>query len=320
MSVSTIPVSSQAKKPFHHRNGSDELGVFEAARYFSGATENSSFSGTHESRSFNYNTRPFGRMSLDMPNLHRGNGIPLQAMLMENHMVINKEKKSKQPSSPGGKLAHFLNSLFKQTSSKKSKSKTKSTKDEDESPSSWRRKRRSSISHFRSANTTTTITATATATATTTATIMSDAKSPFSTSTSSGFRTPPPYHVAHTPTKTTSYKDPKSYTYLKPLPTQITKVPINGNLNKIEHFTTKSDLSDKNMSFHNGLLEKVKIYDEKHKYVSREDIKEFKKFVVDDGADSDSSSDLFELTNCDLGYYSSGLPVYETTRMDSIKK
>ena len=40
----------------------------------------------------------------------------------------------------------------------------------------------------------------------------------------------------------------------------------------------------------------------------------------DDGADSDSSSDLFELQNYDLGCYSSGLPVYETTNMDSIKR
>ncbi|KAI3730690.1 hypothetical protein L1987_61863 [Smallanthus sonchifolius] len=307
MSVS-IPVSSQPKKPFHHRNGSDELDVFEAARYFSGATEN--FSDAHknisvEAKSFNNNTRPFGRMSLDMPN-HKG--VPLQAMLMENRMVINKEKKSKQPSSPGGKLAHFLNSLFNQTSSK-SKSKIKSTKDEDESPSGWRRKR-SSISHFRS-ETTTTITASPT--------IMSDAKSPFSTSASSGLRTPPPY-VAHTPTKTTSYS------YLKPLPTQITKIPINGNLNKIETFSIKNDFSEKTTSFRNGFLEKVKIYDEKqeenhpHNYVSRQDFKEFKRFIVDDGADSDSSSDLFELTNCDLGYHSSGLPVYETTRMESIKR
>uniref|UniRef100_A0A803QQ28 Uncharacterized protein n=1 Tax=Cannabis sativa TaxID=3483 RepID=A0A803QQ28_CANSA len=37
-------------------------------------------------------------------------------------------------------------------------------------------------------------------------------------------------------------------------------------------------------------------------------------------AASDSSSDLFELQNYDLGCYSSGLPVYETTNMDTIKR
>lgn len=299
----------------HKRNGSDELDVFEAARYFAGANDN--FIGTHknvsgEARNFGNTTqkycmRPFGRMSLDMPN-HRENSIPLQAMLIENPMMINKEKKSKQPSSPGGKLAQFLNSLFNQTSSKKSKSKTKSTKDEDESPSSWRRKRRSSISHFRSSNNSSN---------NTTATIISDSRS-------SGFRTPPPYHIAHTPTKTTSYRDTKSYSYLKPQPSQITKIPINGNHNKIEDVNLKSDYIEKNMSFGNGFAEKVKIFDEKqnehhpdHKYVLKEDIKSF---IDEDDGDSDSSSDLFELTNCDLGYYSSGLPVYETTHIDSIKR
>ncbi|KAL9325097.1 hypothetical protein ACSQ67_005742 [Phaseolus vulgaris] len=51
------------------------------------------------------------------------------------------------------------------------------------------------------------------------------------------------------------------------------------------------------------------------------EITQIRKFnEVDDGAESDSSSDLFELQNYDLGYYSSGLPVYETTNMDSIKR
>lgn len=315
----SVTLSSQPKKLFHHRNNSDELDVFEAAHYFSGASE--TINDTHkslsgEARIFSssntqkYCMRPIGRMSLDMPN-HGGDSIPLKAMLTENHpMMINKEKKSKQPSSPGGKLAHFLNSLFNQTSLKKSKTKTKSTKDEDESPSGWRRKRRSSISHFRSGNSNSTIT--------TTATIMSDSRSPFSTSTSSGFRTPPAY-IAHTPTKTTSYKDPRSYSYLKPPPSQITKIPINGNLNKIENFNIKSD---KNASLRNGFVEKAYVCDDKQeKCVSRNDMKEFKRFINDeDGADSDSSSDLFELTNCDLGYSSSGLPVYETTHIDSIKR
>ncbi|KAI3779116.1 hypothetical protein L2E82_08637 [Cichorium intybus] len=322
-----IPPPSQPKEPFHHRNGSDELDVFEAARYFAGATEN--FNGTYknmsgESRVFGNNMqkycmRPMGRMSLDMPN-RKGNSLPLQAMLMENPMLVNNEKKSKQPSSPGGKLAHFLNSLFNQTSSKKSKSKakTKTTKEEDESASGWRRKRRSSISHFRSGN--------SNSFSTTTATTMSDSKSPFSTSRSSGFRTPPTY-IAHTPTKTPSYRDhPRSYSHEKHPPSQITKLPTNGTLNKIENYNTKSDLSEKKMSSGNRFTEKIQIFDEKqeeyhpYKYVSREDIKEFKSFIDKDDGDSDSSSDLFELTNCDLGYYPSGLPVYETTHMDSIKR
>ncbi|PWA96431.1 hypothetical protein CTI12_AA038900 [Artemisia annua] len=311
-----ILLPSHPKKPFHRRNGSGELDVFEAGRYFSVANEN--IIGTHNNinseatlysnTTQNYCMKPIRRMSLDMPK-HNGNSVPLQAMLI-GPMMINKEKKSKQPSSPGGKLAHFLNSLFNQTSSKKSKSKTKPTKDEDESPSGWRRKRRSSISHFRSGNTNSTTTTTSTAN-----TIMSDSRSLFSTSTSSGFRTPPPSHIAHTPTKTTSYKDQRNYSYLKPPPAQSTKTPINGNLNKIENFNIKSDFLDKKTGFTNGLMEKVMIFEEK-----QEDIKEYKRFINEDDGDSDSSSDLFELTNCDLGYCSSGLPVYETTRMNSIKR
>ncbi|KAI3733775.1 hypothetical protein L6452_13231 [Arctium lappa] len=345
MSNKIPPPSQPAKKLVHVRNGSDELDVFEAARYFSGATE--VFSDTHrtvsgESRNFGndgtqkYCMRPIGRMSLDMPT-HRGNSIPLQAMLMDPMMQSSKEKKSKQPSSPGGKLAHFLNSLFNQTSSKKSKPKS-TTKDEDVNSTHgvWRRKRRSSISHFRSGSSTTTTsttTTTTTATGAAYATIMSDSRSPFSTSTSSGFRTPPPYHdiaIAHTPTKTTSYRDPRSHSNLKTPASQITKIPINENLNKIETFDIKTGFPGRNMSFGSGFVEKVMNFDEKqdererrrhpHKYVSREDIKELKRFIDDDdeGNDSDSSSDLFELTNCDLGYYSSGLPVYETTHIDSI--
>lgn len=315
MSKNTL-LPSHTKKPFHRRNGSDELDVFEAARYFSGANEN--VTATHNNingeatiysnTTQKYCMKPIRRMSLDMPK-HKENSIPLQAMLIDP-MMVNKEKKSKQPSSPGGKLAHFLNSLFNQTSSKKSKSKTKPAKDEDESPSGWRRKRRSSISHFRSGNTNSTTTTTSTAN-----TIMSDSRSLFSTSTSSGFRTPQPYHVAHTPTKSTSYKDQKSYSYLKPPPTQVTKIPNNGNLNKIENFNIKSDFLDKKTIFTNGLVEKVKIFEEK-----QEDVKEYKRFINEDDGDSDSSSDLFELNNCDLGYCSSGLPVYETTRMNSIKR
>ncbi|XP_071687791.1 protein BIG GRAIN 1-like E [Rutidosis leptorrhynchoides] len=302
-----LPHSSQPT-----RNSLDELDVFEAARYFSGANENF-FIGNQKAaggkarilgnNTQKYSMRPFGRMSLDMPS-HRENSNPLQAIFVDNPIMIKKEiKKSKQPSSPGGKLAHFLNSLFNQTSSKKSKSKSKSTKDQDESPSSWRRKRRSSISHFTSANNSFN---------NTNPTILSDSRSQFSNSTSSGFRTPPHYHmIAHTPTKTSSYRDTKSYSYSKPPPSQITKIPINGNLNNIDN---------KHMS-----VEKVNIFDYKQghhpdKYILKEDINDFKRFIKEDDGDSDSSSDLFELTNCDLGFYSSGLPVYETTHMDSINR
>ncbi|KAI3731522.1 hypothetical protein L1987_62710 [Smallanthus sonchifolius] len=296
----TIPSLQENKKPFHRRNGSGEIHVFESARYF----ESTSTTLSHK----HYMREGGGRLSLDIPNTRR-NSIPLQAMMMENrHSVplqsmimdqspmIKNDKKHKQPSSPGGKLAHFLNSLFNQTSSKKSKSKSKSTtsthsmKDEDESPSGWRRKRRSSISLFRSGNSNSTIN-------------VSDTKSSYS-------RTLP----QQPPTKSSTYKDLKTHSDQKPC--EITKIPLNENHNKNENLMIKSGLPEQKRSF-------GKHDDDDHhkKHDPTVEIRELKSFILDDDdGDSDSSSDLFELTNCDLGYYSSGLPVFETTHMDSIKR
>ncbi|KDP41333.1 hypothetical protein JCGZ_15740 [Jatropha curcas] len=298
------------KKTFHLRNDSDELDVFEAARYFSGYNEGSGYNGASYTQKvikedYRHQWRG-GRMSLDVP---MRTPLPHQQSKTVEKQIL-KEKKYKQPSSPGGRLASFLNSLFNQTSSKKKKSKstTQSMKDEDESPSG-RRKRRSSISHFRSSSS-------------------ADTKSLYSSS-SSGFRTPPPY--AHTPTK--SYKDFRSYSDHKQvisLPKHNGNVKSTGLQNEILDDKRIADLSwlDEKFKFSDGFSEKSKNlgslkYIEKDRiwvdqYPSEE--KEFRKFnEVDDGAESDSSSDLFELQNYDLGIYSSGLPVYETTHMDSIK-
>ncbi|XP_071735564.1 uncharacterized protein [Rutidosis leptorrhynchoides] len=301
----TIPPLQEHKKLFHRRNGSGEFHTF--AGYFE--TTNSAF--THK----NYMKEGVGRLSLDIPNNRSRNSIPLHDMIMENRnpiplqtaiimdhnpMLIKNEKKHKQPSSPGGKLAHFLNSLFNQTSSKKSKSKsittTQSTKNEDESPSGWRRKRRSSISLFRSGNGNTNI--------------VSDTKSTLS-------KTPPTCQISQVPLKSSSYKDYNT-------PSDITKLSTNENQNKNGNFKIKTGLFKKSSS-ENGLLEKSKICDVKHdehhqKYDATMAIKELKRFILDDDGDSDSSSDLFELTTCDLGYNSSGLPVFETTHIDSIKR
>ncbi|XWS64169.1 hypothetical protein CRYUN_Cryun06bG0163300 [Craigia yunnanensis] len=297
------------KKSFHRRNDSSDLDVFEAARYFSGYNEVASYNcATFTQKIMREERQPWrgGRISLDVPVR---NPLPQQTHVVEKQI---KEKKYKQPSSPGGRLASFLNSLFNQTGSKKKKSKstTQSMKGEEESPGG-RRKRRSSISHFRSSST-------------------ADTKS-FYFSSSSGFRTPPPY--AHTPTK--SYKDFRSYSDHK----QVVSLSKN-NIGQTKSTALQNDLLDdkRNATDYSWLDEKFKFndgYSEKHKnlgtrhqekdrnwadpYPLKE--KEFRKFSeVDDGADSDSSSDLFELQNYDLGIYSSGLPVYETTHMDSIKR
>lgn len=318
MSISTVGYSDPEKtykKPFHGRNDSAELDVFEASRYFSVGNE----AFTHKVMREDKQALREGRISLDMP-MRNVNALPTQSHGLEKQMM--KEKKHKQPSSPGGRLASFLNSLFNQTSSKKKKSKsctTQSMKDEEESPGG-RRKRRSSISHFRSSNTTT-----------------ADSKASMYSSSTSGFRTPPPY--SQTPTKSL-YKDLRSYSdHKQVMVPNLSK--YNGQVKSSTAFpsealdsksNTDMDWLDENFKFStNGVSDKYHKYSNKE--LSRKDRiwedqyppeeKEFRKFIneLDDGADSDSSSDLFELQNYDLGdHYSSGLPVYETTHMDSFKR
>lgn len=284
------------KKSFHRRNDSGDIDVFEAARYFSGYNEAATYNcATFSQKIMREERQPWkgGRISLDVP---MRNPLPQQTHVVEKQI---KEKKYKQPSSPGGRLTSFLNSLFNQTGSKKkkkSKSTTQSMKDEEENPGG-RRKRRSSISHFRSSSS-------------------ADSKS-FYSSSSSGFRTPPPY--AHTPTK--SYKDFRSYSDHK----QVVSLSRQTKSTALQNELLDDKRNTADYSW-NGYSEKDKNPGTRHheknwadRYPSEE--KEFRKFSeVDDGADSDSSSDLFELQNYDLGIYSGGLPVYETTHMDSIKR
>ncbi|RDX63013.1 Protein BIG GRAIN 1-like E, partial [Mucuna pruriens] len=309
-------------KSFHRRNDSGELDVFEAARYFSGYSEVVGYTSSTFTQKIMREERHHhahrARISLDMPMRSL---LPQQFHGMEKQIM--KEKKHKQPSSPGGRLASFLNSLFSQSASKKKKSKSssQSMKDEDESPGG-RRRRRSSISHFRSSST-------------------ADSKSLYS-SLSSGFRTPP---YVQTPTK--SCKEFRTFSdhnhkHALSLPSK-----CNNNNGHVRSSTTLQNellwdekkkreptlLDDNNNHNHNhkhntnGSSEKQRNNKGSHESLEKDrmlvekEITQISKFnEVDDGAESDSSSDLFELQNYDLGYYSSGLPVYETTNMDSIKR
>ncbi|CAI0390671.1 unnamed protein product [Linum tenue] len=147
ISSSSPPSSKLFHKPIHHRNDSDELDVFEAAKYFSGYNEPIPH---HYTTSKNRASSVSRRMSLDtsMSNINDHQ----QQILKEKTFVNRNGKPYKQPSSPGGRLASFLNTLFHQAaggSKKKNKKKQppKSTEEEDEiSPCG--RKRRSSISYF----------------------------------------------------------------------------------------------------------------------------------------------------------------------------
>ncbi|KAK3442893.1 hypothetical protein EUGRSUZ_B03139 [Eucalyptus grandis] len=323
-----------SRKSLHRRNDSGELDVFEAARYFSGyndvvsaydATTSEQKAAMARDQERQANSRG-GRMSLDVPMKHHHHHHQHHQVVAHQHFHLipsenkqtkekNKITKPRQPSSPGGRLASFLNSLFSQSSSKKKKSSSKSSstqsmKDEDESPG-WRRRRRSSISHFRSSS------------------AVADSKSVYSTL-SSGSKTPPAY-VLNTPTK--SYKEFRSYSDHKQVAfpknnrnNEHLKVPNLGNdvvsgnkrSNDLSWLDEKFKLIEpssekKKKSFgHNGF--------EKHASESTA-VKRFNEEEEDDGAESDSSSDLFELQNYDLGgYCSSGLPVYETTCIESIKR
>ncbi|GAV85383.1 hypothetical protein CFOL_v3_28820 [Cephalotus follicularis] len=305
MSITEFPDPDKIyKKFFHRRNDSDELDVFEASRYFSGYNEAEGHNCATCTQKVMREERQAWRggrlISLEAPVLR--NSLPQQShqvVVVEKQM---KQNKCKQPSSPGGRLASFLNSLFNQTSSKKKKSKSI---DEEESPGG-RRKRRSSISHFRSSSTT-------------------DSKSIYFSS-SSGFRTPPRY--AHTPTK--SSKDFKSFSDYKHKVLSLSKnnehvkstalqseFPLDDTKN-IDKFKLYDGCSEKNKIMGNMFTEKDKVLVTQDPLESEE----FRRFnEVDDGAESDSSSDLFELQNYHLGnIYSSGLPVYESTHMESIKR
>ncbi|KAI5678859.1 hypothetical protein M9H77_09809 [Catharanthus roseus] len=286
---SSQPENMFQKSLHHRRNDSGELDVFEAAKYFSGANEIYSYNGSNFGPKM---AGRAGRLSLDMPLKNAQNLVVMEKK--QQIIAPNKEnsKKHKQPSSPGGRLASFLNSLFNQTSSKKKKSKSVSIKDQDQEIPSWRRKRRSSISHFRTTNS---------------SQIDPPKNKSCSSNSVSGFRTPPPLpYNSQTPSKS----------YVMTLIS--TKVP-NGN-----HFV-KSDEEEEDYSWLDDKLSFISepiMENYKKKQGKIQDFKKFNEGVDDDeGGDSDSSSDLFELPNYDLDCFSSsGLPVYETTNMDSIKR
>ncbi|KAL6983305.1 hypothetical protein U1Q18_016693 [Sarracenia purpurea var. burkii] len=274
------------KKSFHgRRKDSVELNVFEATKYFSSA-------------------------ATDEALRNKGKTFDQRIARGERQKNPIMEKKNKQPSSPGGRLAGFLNFLFNQTSSKKKKSMSTTTQstmkdeDEDESPGggSRMRKRRSGVCHFLSASTT-------------------DSKS-INSSSSSGFRMPPPY--SYTPIKI--HKDPRSYSGHKPVESW-SKAYYDDKRRDCAWFDEKLMFPHKfterlknSGDESSRLLEKDRVWGDK--YLSSEEKKFMKaKEDQDDGAESDSSSDLFELENYDLGYcYSSGLPVYKTTHIENIKR
>lgn len=329
MSISGKADYHRPSRRLHSDSG--ELAIFEAARYFSGYNDNFGHGGgasylmTREERQGHLRA---GRTSLDLPSLkyhhhhyhqysHQKEQPPHPNELLRHHQKHQqeqqiKDKKYKQPSSPGGRLAHFLNNLFNQaiTSKKKksSKSSSQSVKDEDESPSA-RRRRRSSISQFRSTSSTAV-----------------DTKSLYSSCSSFGFRSPPPYNNLNTPTKSfRSFSDHKEVLdTLSKYDTNGKNVNDNGDLKQDDQQPIGSKFmnwADEKFKFKNGLVEKITKNSNHGDQEHKKKTKKFVKEVVADEVESDSSSDLFELQiDYGFGFCSSGLPVYETTHLDSIKR
>lgn len=316
------------RSSIHRRNNSGELDVFEAANYFS--TSNTGGLDHHSVPSNKLNkdnlttksckeddqtwTPKSAWMSLDA--FGRPSKLKIPELKQSGHKVHDdqavKEKmsKNKQPSSPGGKLASFLNSLFNHSTSKKKKKPTQELKP---------RMRRSSISH-----------------------VDSNSRSRYSSAstTATGFRTPPSVY-------TTFFDDSKSLQEHKRItpsmpPKQMVSETRTKSLTGLDHKPKISSVSlsafqkiERNLT--NGEDEKEKtefeftkvdkIFKElEFKNVDNNIEKHFEfknhiKYDEEDGDDqSDTSSDLFELQNYDLGEFPSELPVYETTNVDQMIK
>ncbi|XP_073032236.1 protein BIG GRAIN 1-like E [Primulina eburnea] len=298
--MSTTEFNEINNYSFRRRHDSGELDVFEAARYFSGVHENLD----------DYNMiNVFPHKSI-IEEIQRPERMRLDSMMRnpippQNHAMHQKEiKKNKQPSSPGGRLATFLNLLFNHTSSKKFKSKSIGTiKDLEEATQlhGGRRIGRSSKIYSRNPKDTTS------------AADAVDSKSMYSCS-SSGFRTPP-LPFSNVPTKPDEefvrFFYPKNGGNMKPK-----------SLHDAFYFDKIS--TD---YFALSIEDKLRIFNIKNSAVNWIDDecpseeKGFRKFSdADDGADTDSSSDLFDLPNHDLDVHGNGLPVYETTYMNIIRR
>ncbi|XP_038982927.1 protein BIG GRAIN 1-like E [Phoenix dactylifera] len=287
----------------HRRHDSGELDVFEAVRYFAGAMDEVGLAGRIGPQRVIREDRVLWReerKSLDTPMTT----IPPQAC-QGVEKYHSKERKCKQPSSPGTRLASFLNSIFNQTGSKrKSKSCTtaKSSKDGELEERPGGRSRRRSC-HSRS--------------------------------------TPPP----HTSIPAKSQEEQcRSYKLAHGQPKVATFCPqrevwderrVQGEtwLAEIAKFSDR--LHDKSkvlgggkldVAWNEGLLENRWVlhrnkegFFEKHGECGDE-FRRKEESMEDNGGETDSSSDLFELKNIEFGEFSSGLPFYGTTEMEIVER
>ncbi|KAL6505662.1 hypothetical protein OROHE_023041 [Orobanche hederae] len=278
------------KNSFHRRNNSGELDISDADKYFSRAANDQNPAGSNSSGTMqNIQTR----MSLDMPLIMRNTIIPPEFQhALDQNRSKSENKISKQPSSPGVRLASFLNSLFHQASLTKKKSKPgKDPEGDDEIAPGGRRKLRSRMSHFR---------------------ILTGS----STSSTSTARAA----AGGNSLKKSSYGN----TYWA-IPSPKSGGSKTGLEDDVCTEEKESDHEPRNAEARSRAVEGKKSRNLYFEFSNRKSSEErdLRKLSDadgdDDGADSDSSSDLFELPNHGLDFYSGGLPVYETTDMDRIK-
>lgn len=296
--MSNTELSKINNYSFSRRHDSGELDVFEAARYFSGVHENSDdynmIDFPHKSNGEEVQ-RP-ERMRLD--SIMR-NPIPSPNNALMHQKKIKEIKKNKPPNSPGSRLASFLNLLFNHTSSKKYKSKSVGTITDLEQATALHAGRRiGRSSKIYSRNPTDTASAV-------------DLKSMYSCS-SSGFRTPP-LPFSNIPTKPDDEFVRLFYS------------KNGGNLKaKSLHdafFFDKISTDYISLSIEEKL--RISIKNSEVNWIDEYPSEEqgFRKFSdADDGADTDSSSELFDLPSHDLDFFGNDLPVYETNRMNSIRR
>ncbi|XP_008785744.1 protein BIG GRAIN 1-like E [Phoenix dactylifera] len=314
---------SLCSRPAHRRQDSGEIDIFEAALYFAGGVDGAGLPGRIGHQRVMREDRVgwrAERKSLDAP---MSIILPQECQRVENYDA--KEKKGKQPSSPGSKLASFLKSIFHQTASKK-KSKslatTKSLKDGEVEDRHGGRNRRRSIGHSQSIRSS------------------SDSKSIFS-SESSVFSTPAPHANILTKLQkkqsrsSKSNGQPKMATFY-PQGEVLDDKRVEGESLIAERAKSSDGLSKKSKVFEGGkpdvgwnegwFLENRWVLNgdegklfKKHGELGEVFRRKEKESREEDGGESDSSSDLFELKNYDFGELSSGLPVYGTTDMEIIK-
>ncbi|XP_010939463.4 protein BIG GRAIN 1-like E [Elaeis guineensis] len=315
--------NSLCSRPAHRQQESGELDIFEAALYFAGGVDGVGLPGRIGPQGAMREDRVgwrAERKSLDVP---RSIILPQECQRVENY--DSKEKKGKQPSSPGRRLASFLKSIFHQAASKKkSKSLTssKSLKDEEVEDRHGGRSRRRSIGHSHSIRS-------------------SDSKSIFY-SESSGFSTPAP----HTNIVTKLQKEQSRSFKSNGQPKMAAFCPqgevwddkrVARETWIAERARSSCGLSGKSKVCSGGkpdvgwnegwLLENRWVLNgdeegffKKHGELEEEFRRKEKESREEDGGESDSSSDLFELKNYDFEEFSSGLPVYGTTDMEILKR